>query len=151
MADITQEIETLATYLEGVATFARVWRQHLPLKYTANEMSIRYLGDSSESETAYHFRIDREYQVVYFATTEIACLQRATLLQRAINQQIKIPVKDATGYMSLVSFSISQPFKTDTDGVFAVVGVLQAQVREARYFAPVPKVMNVEATITQKE
>lgn len=151
MADITQEIETLATYLGGVATFARVWRQHLPLKYTANEMSIRYLGDSSESETAYHFRIDREYQVVYFATTEIACLQRATLLQRAINQQIKIPVKDATGYMSLVSFSISQPFKTDTDGVFAVVGVLQAQVREARYFAPVPKVMNVEATITQKE
>ena len=151
MADIAQEIETIASYLGTTATFARVWRQHLPSKYTANELSVRYLGDSSESETAYHYRIDRVYQVVYFAATEIACIQRATLLQRAINRQIKIRIKDTDGYMTLVSFSISQPFKTDTDGVFAVVGVIQAQVREARYFAPVPKMEHIEATITTKE
>lgn len=113
--------------------------QHLPLKYTAGELSIRYQGDTSTSETGYHYRLDREYQFVYFGASELDCIQKATALQRKLNSTHAIPLKGSSRYIRNGLFSLSQPFKTEGGEVFAVIGVLQAEMREARNFDAVPK------------
>jgi len=114
--------------------------QHIPLKYTAGELSIRYQGDSTTSETGYHYRLDREYQFVYFGLTELDCIRKATVLQRKLNSKHAIPMKGSERYIRLGPFSMSQPSKTEGGEVFAIIGMLQAEMREAREFEQVPKI-----------
>ena len=136
MADITQEIECLRNYVADLP-FSRIWMQHLPAVYTAGELSIRYIGDATESETGYHYRLDRDFQFVLFGTSERDCVSRASALQRRLNGAIKLKITDAeeSGYMTLGSFSCSPPFKAEDSEVYGVIGIMQAQVREARDFS----------------
>jgi len=147
VADIVKEVETLSEYIAGVTTFNRIWKQYLPPKYTANELSIRYLGDTSTAETSYHLRLDREYQFIYFGTSELDCIQKIALIQRKLKSKDAIQMKGSPRYMRIGSFSMSQPFMTEGSTVYAVIGVLQAQVREARDFVDAPKMANVTADI----
>jgi len=124
--------------------------QTLPAKYTAGELSIRYQGDTSTSETGYHYRLDREYQFVIFGTSERDCVIKASALQRKLNSTQVIPLKGSSRFIRNGLFSFSQPFKTEGGEVFAIIGVLQAEVREARHFDTVPKIGVVEAQVTSK-
>lgn len=128
--------------------FYRIWMMYLPEKYVAGEMSIRFLGDTAESETGYHFRLNREYQFVLFGASERDCMSKAVALQRRLKSKDKLHV-DGSSYLSLGLFSFSQPFKTeDSDEVYGVIGVLQAEIREAREFEPVGKIGGVNIEVT---
>ena len=139
MADIVTEVESLRDFVADSTLYTRIWMQHMPAKYTAGEMSIRYMGDTTTSETGYHYRLDREYQFVYFGTSELDCIRKATALQRKLNSTHAIPLKGSSRYIRNGLFSLSQPFKTEGGEVYAVIGVLQAELREAREFADVTK------------
>lgn len=121
--------------------------QHIPDKYTAGELSIRYQGDDSTSETGASYRLNRDYQFVYFGNSELDCIRKASVLQRKIKQADKLRIKDSEDYMTLGSFSFSQPFKTESAEIYAVIGILQAEVREAREFATVEKMREINASI----
>lgn len=142
MADIIGEINTIGDLLADVGV-TRFYKQDWPKVYVANTIGIRWQGDTSVSETGYHYRIERIYQVVYWGNSEVVCLQKIPLLQKALQQHIKAKLRDSDDYMTLGSFAISPPFKTDTDGVYAVSGVLPVTVRVAREVAPVPKIGGV--------
>src|SRR5690606_7261138 len=98
-------------------------------------------------ETGYHYLINRDYQFVYFAPNELAGVQMASKLQRRVNSVKKLRIKDADGHLTVRSFYFSQPSKTEGGEIYAVLGVLQAQVREAREFAPTPKIGRMEYAI----
>lgn len=149
MADIIAEINTIGDLLVGVGA-DRLYKQDLPKTYVANTLGIRWQGDISRSETAYHYRIDRRYQVLYFASSEVKCLQTAPKLTQPIEQNIKIKLRGSDAYMTLGSLSLSSPFKTETDGVYALIGILPVSIREARQFEQVPKMRVIAAEITPK-
>lgn len=149
MADIIDEINTIGDLLTNVGV-TRFYKQDLPKTYVANTLGIRWYGDVSESESGYHYRIERIYQVIYFGKSEVDCLQKIPKIQAPINQHIKAKLRESDGYITLGSLSFTKPFKTETDGVYAVAGVLPVSVRVAREFAPVPKIGNVTAEIAPK-
>ena len=51
-------------------------------------------------------------------------------------------------YLRVASFSLSSAFKTETTGVFAIIGMLEIKVREARTQQHYDKIEKVETKIT---
>jgi hypothetical protein len=150
VASITNEIESIAAFVEPVLTGATVYKQRVPVQPVANEVSIRYLTGDSESETNYHYRLDRDYQIIYFAQNEFACLQKFEALEQKLNDVFVIPINGSMRYLRVGSFSFSQPFKTEGGTVFAMIGVLRVSVREARTQEQYEKIMNIETRYTQE-
>jgi len=149
VADIIAEINTIGDLLVSVGA-DRLYKQDLPKTYVANTLGIRWQGEVSKSETAYHYRIDRRYQIIYFASSEVKCLQIAPKLTQPIEQNIKTKLRGSDAYMTLGSLSLSAPFKTETDGVYAIIGILPVSIREARQFEQVPKMRVIDAEITPR-
>jgi hypothetical protein len=132
LASIINEIESIAEFIEPLFSSSSVHFQQVPVEPEANTLVVRYLTGTNETETGYHYRLDRDYQVIYFAQNEFACLQKFEQLERHINNVIAIPLKDSDRYLRLESFSFSQPFKTESGKVSAILGVLSVNLREPR-------------------
>ena len=150
MADIIAEINTIGDLLGGVGA-SRFYKQNLPATYVANTIGIRWQGDNSESETGFHYRVDRLYQVIYFGSNEVNCLGLATKLTAALAQNTKAKIRDSSGFITLGSFALSAPFKTETDGVYAIIGILPVSVRVPREFEKAPKMAEVTVEATPKD
>lgn len=128
--------------------FTAINLAHVPAEYVAGELSIRFAGGDTASETGYHFRLDRNYQFIVFGTSERDCLARTSPLQRRLRSAHKINVGES-GWLTLGSFSLSPTFKAEGAEVYVITGILQATAREAREFAEVPKMAEIETTITE--
>lgn len=152
MADIVTEIESLRDFVADPSLYSRIWMQHTPAKYTAGELTIRFSGDDTTSETGYHYRLDRNYQFVYFGTSELDCIRKATALQRKLNSKHAIQLKGSERYIRVGPFSLSQPFKTEGGEVFAIIGMLQAEMREERDLTAqeVPKMGGITIEVKPK-
>jgi len=132
MADIIGEINTIGDLLATVGV-TRFYKQDLPLKYVANTIGIRWQGDTDADFTQAAYEIERPYQVIYFGNSEVDCLNKAKLIRSKLSDYLskKVKIRDSNDFMTFESFSMSPPFKTDTDGVYAVVGVLNVSLLEA--------------------
>lgn len=148
MADIALEVESLRDFVIDPTLYSRIWMQTMPAKYTAGELSIRYQGGNTASETGYHYRLEREYQFVYFGISERDCIVKASALERKLNSTHVIPLKGSSRYIRNGLFALSQPFKTEGGEVYGIIGVLQAEMREARHFEESPKFTEIDAGIT---
>lgn len=142
---------TLVTELESVEDFIKschptsvTEKQTVPLKPSDNTFVVRFLNDERESETGYHYRIDREYQVVHIGETAEDVLTRMDVLSTALYQRQLIPLQDSSRFICVESFSFSQPFQTENKK-FACIGVLSTEIREARVQDQYEKIMNVHA------
>lgn len=131
MTTIIAEINTIGDLLSGVGA-TRFYKQDYPKVYVANTIGIRWQGDTNESLTNVMYGVERLYQVVYFSDKEVTCIQKADEIRKAFNNAIKTKVRGLDAYMTLGSFAFSAPFKTDTDGVVAIVGVLPVTVYAQR-------------------
>lgn len=151
MADIALEVESLRDFVADPTLYTRIWMQYLPAKYTAGELSIRFIGDDTASETGYHYRLDREYQFVYFGASELDCIRKASALERKLNSTHVIPLKGSSRFIRNGLFALSQPFKAEGGEVYGIIGVLQAEMREARQFAAVDKIGAIDAEITESQ
>lgn len=148
MADIIGEINTIGDLLADVGV-SRFYKQDWPKIYVANTIGIRWQGDSDVDFTQAAYAIDRTYQIAYFGKNEVDCLNKVQAIRAKISDTIKIKIRDSDAYMTLESFNIGPPFKTDTDGVYAVSAVLRATVREARTQPTWQKMGVVNASINE--
>lgn len=123
---------------------ATIYLQYVPAQPTANSLSIRLQSADTETETLYHMARHREYQFVYFGASNVDVITKMDELDRKLNNDLLIPIKDSLRYMRVESFSLSQPFKTE-NGIDAIIGVLSVTVREARDQEQFEKIMNVYA------
>jgi len=147
MADIVGEINTIGDLLANVGV-SRFYKQDLPTKYVANTIGIRWQGENDDdtfSQSAYG--IDRIYQVVYFGSNEIDCITKIQKVRSALKADKKVKLRGIDDYMTLVSFNFAPPFKTDTDGVYAVSGVLMVKVYEVRPQEAYPKMSEVSTAL----
>lgn len=144
MSNIVTDLESIEQYVAHLFPAATIYLQYVPSQPTTNSLSIRLQGASTETETAYHMARHREYQLVYFGASNVDVITKMDALDRKLNNDLLIPIKDSSRYMRVESFSLSQPFKTE-NGIDAIIGVLSVTVREARDQQQYEKIMNVYA------
>jgi hypothetical protein len=149
VASVINEIESITEFIEPLFAGVSVHYQQVPVEPSPNSLVVRYLMGANETETNYHYRLDRHYQIVYFDHSEFACLQKFEQLEREINNILVIPLKESDRYLRLDSFSFSQPFHTESGTVTAILGVLQAHIRESREQPFVQKINNVYPDINK--
>lgn len=150
MADIKNEIDSLADYLEAKLVGVKCLN-HMPAKYIPRQAVIQLQSSGNNLETGLHYRLERRFQIVYFGEKEIDCITNMNLLEQQLNNDMVVPLRGATEetrYLRIGSFSLSQPFKTE-GGVFAIVGVLNATVREKRPQIQYDKINSVNATVKE--
>lgn len=150
MADIVGEINTIGDLLETVGV-TRLYKQDLPKVYTTNTIGIRWQGDNDADFTQAAYEIERPYQVIYFGNNEIDCLNKAKVIRSRLSDYLskKVKIRDSNDFMTFESFSLSSPFKTDTDGVYAVVGVLNVSLLEAYTQPHYEKMQEIHAAINE--
>lgn len=150
MATIIDEINTLGDLLSGVGA-TRFYKQEYPKTYVANTIGIRWQGDSNNDMTNVVYGVERTYQIVYFSDKETTCIQKADDIRSAFNNVIKTKIRGLDDYMTLGPFGFSAPFKTDTDGVHAIVGILPVTVYAQRPQEDYEKMRIIDAKINGNE
>lgn len=125
MATRAQEIDTIGDLLATVGA-SRFYKENFPTSYVPNTIGIRWQGDGSDGLSAAHYTIENTYQVVYFGGSRVDCLTKSELISGLINDKIdmKTKIRDLDDYITLRSFVMTPPFKTETDGVHAVSAIL---------------------------
>lgn len=147
---LINDLVSVENFVKSVSPTSITEKQTVPLKPAANTFVIRFQNDSRELETAYHYRIDREYQIVYLGANPADVLTKMDALSKALYQTKLIPINGSMRYIHVESFSISQPFQTDND-LYAVIGVLATEIREARDQATYEKIAQVYTQLTIRE
>lgn len=150
MADIIKEIDTIGDLLATVGV-TRFYKQDLPLTYVANTIGIRWQGDSDADFTQAAYEITRPYQIVYFGKNEVDCISKSKLIRSKLSDYLskKVQLRGSNDFMTFESFSMSPPFKTETDGVYAVVGVLNVSMLEAYTQPQYEKMQEIHAVINE--
>lgn len=146
MASIPNEIESIFTYVEDLFFGATVSYQKIPAELKPNLITLGYATGNSTTETGASYRLERDYQFVYFDSSELKCLDKGDALQRKLNNALVIPILGSTRYLRVGSFSLSQPFKTES-GMYAIIGMLSVELREERDQPTYEKIKQVNATI----
>lgn len=147
MANIIGEIDTIGDLLAGVGV-DRFYKQNMPVSYVKNTIGIRWQGENdADTFTQAAYGIDRIYQVIYFGSSEVDCITKIQKVRTALKADTKVKLRGIDDYMTLMSFNFAPPFKTDTDGVYMVSGLLVARVYEARPQTVYTKMGDINATI----
>lgn len=150
MSRITTELEAIESYIKTIYPTYEIDLQKVPKKPTPNSFVISFQRGTPETETGYSFRNDREFQVVYFGTDIVDTLNTMGDLQNKVYDDLLIPLNDGSlRYLRLGSFSLSQPFETE-NGLDAIIGVLEASVRQARGQEHYEKIQSVYARYTSR-
>jgi hypothetical protein len=143
---LINDIVSVEAFVKARFTTSTTVKQTVPLKPAANTFVIRLQSSSSESETAYHFRNDREYQIVYYGDTALDVLTKLDTLTTALEQTRVIPINGSLRYIRVGAISVSMPFKTDND-LYAAILVVSTEVRQARTQEAYAKMAQVNAKI----
>ncbi|GIP55249.1 hypothetical protein [Paenibacillus vini] len=138
---LIEDIVAIEALVKAKFPDATTTKQTVPTAPVHNSFVIRFLNDDRETETRYHYRIDRDYQIVYFATKPEQVLPKMDALARAFYEA------DTIGRMRVESFAFSQPAKTE-GGIYVSIGILETAVRESRTQPQYPKMNKI--TVNQR-
>lgn len=139
---LINELESVEAFVKTVHPTSATEKQTVPRKPHPDLFVIRFQNDDRTSETAYHYRIDREYQIVYIGDSEADVITKMDALSTALYQRQLILINGSLRNLCVESFSFSQPFRTENELV-ACIGVLAVEVREARNQSEDPLIQHV--------
>jgi hypothetical protein len=137
-------MQSIVDFIKRLFPAVTVIKQNTPTTPAPNTFVVRLLSSDTGSETLYHMRRDREYQIVFYGANASDVLTKLDELQRKCMNDLLIPINGSLRYIRVEGFSFSMPFKTES-GIDVAIGVLQTEVREARDQATYEKIMNVYA------
>lgn len=148
MAAIIDEILGIEAFIKSVVPGAVVEKQTVPLQPTPGLFVVRFLAEPVRTnETAFHYRIERDYQVIYYSATPQAAFPVMDALSNAIYDVQRIV---ATG-SRLNALNYTQPMRTDTDKAattnagYATLGILRITSRQSRTQQSYPLIQNVNS------
>ncbi|WP_232696176.1 hypothetical protein [Brevibacillus daliensis] len=146
MASLIKEIEAVGAIVRQAIPNAIVKYQHIPEEPGKDMCVVQYISGGNESETAYHYRIDRTFRIVWFGTSEVDCIRKLEIMERTFGNTLQFK---ADGYRVITkSFGASQPFQT-TGGAFAILATLQAELRQARPQETYEKMQKISVFINE--
>ncbi|MEH6943720.1 hypothetical protein [Bacillus sp. JJ722] len=73
-----------------------------------------------------------------------------TKVEQTMNNSHQIPINGTARYLRIESFSLSKPFKTETQGVHAIIGMLEVSLRVLRPQPTYEKIENVYFDVNQE-
>lgn len=139
---ILNELESVGAYVK-LAVPSSAIRYDVPTKPANGDVVVRMLTTDTESETRYHYRVERSYQIVVYGADAPTVLEKMDAISRKVNDgKTVIPIKDSLRFIRAGSFSYSAAFKTE-GGMTACVGVLQTEIREVRTQEEYEKIWHV--------
>ncbi len=140
---VLSDMEYIAAFVKTVLPPTTQIKYEVPAQPTKDIFVVRPLVNDYESETRYHYRIGRSYQFVAYGADVPSVLNTMGAVAREVNDgKTMIPIKGSQRYIRCGSFSFGAAFKTE-GGVYACVGVLETEVREARAQEQYEKIMHV--------
>lgn len=148
---VKSEITSIRNAIAAVLPTSKFHLAVMPKKHAAGNVVITMPRSRKETETAYHYRSNKTYQIVLFASSEINVLDSAEQVAEAFSQTDYIAQSDTERIIRIESFSLSEPFETETQGVFAIIGMLEAVTRTARTFDVVPLIEDVEMNVISQQ
>ena len=142
MALLNELASVGAFVMSALPTDAQL-KYEVPTEPSASTVVVRMLTTDTESETGYHYRVDRSYQIVIYGADSPTVLERMDAVSRLLNDRTTlIPITGSLRYIRTDGFGYSAAFRTES-GLWACVGVLQTEVREARTQEQYEKIMHV--------
>ncbi|MCK1985169.1 MULTISPECIES: hypothetical protein [Peribacillus] len=145
MIDIKNEVDSLADYISDNLSEVKILKKS-PIKYNSGDLLIRFVKGSTESETGFHYRLDHSFQIVYYGASDLDCISKMGQVQHFFGDKVSIPLEgDESRYLGIESFSLSQAFQTETTGIYAIIGIVEVSIRQARSYEQATKIQNVEA------
>jgi hypothetical protein len=104
---------------------------------------IRSDNNKFELETAASIKVGRLFQIVYYNDDMEAVLSALDAFGlRCMQNQSVIPLGDSLRYVRVNGFNYSYPVRLESN-MFAAVGALDAEIRQARDLATYQKIMQV--------
>lgn len=139
---LMNELASVGTFVKSVVPGAQL-KYEVPSLPTKDTLVVRVNTSDSESETRYHYRVDRAYQIVVYGVDSPSVLAKVDAIERKISDGTTlIPIAGSLRYIRTEGFGFGAPFRTES-GSWACVGVLQTEVREARTQEQYDKIMHV--------
>ncbi|KKO54506.1 hypothetical protein [Paenibacillus sp. DMB20] len=133
---VINDIVAIEAYIKALFPTATTGKQDVPAQPPPNSYYVRMIDEDRETETRYHYRVDRAYQIVHVDKRPDTVLANMDKLSTAVYQT------ELIGPIRINAFSISPPAKTE-NGLFVIIGVLDTSVREARIQPEYPKINHV--------
>lgn len=127
MADVIDEIVAIEAFVRAVFPASIIEKQTVPEQPAPDTFVIRFLSEERTDETHYSYRINRDYQVLYFADRP----EQALPVMDALADAIEAAQYVAATRTRLDSFGYSQPALTDNDK-YVTIGLLRILTRQAR-------------------
>jgi hypothetical protein len=141
---VANDMQSVADFIKTIYPTANVIKQNVPTTPTPNTFVVRLLSSDTESETLYHMRRTRDYQIVYYGSNVSDVLTKVDEIERKSMNDLVIPINGTLRYLRVIGASFGMPMKTESN-IDVVLGVLQTEVREARDQATYDKIINVYA------
>lgn len=124
-------------------------KYEIPKEPQMNTFIIRAQTNDFSTESRFTFRIERDYQIIFYsADPQIALEKMDQLARRCMKGETLIPLIDnSLRYIRINSFGYSLPQRTESGELFAVIGMMPSELRQARDQAAFAKIMSVSARI----
>ncbi|WP_188068977.1 hypothetical protein [Brevibacillus brevis] len=136
------ELESVGAFVKAVVSDAAL-KYEVPSQATKDTLVVRIQTNDYESETRYHYRIDRTYQIITYGADSPLVTTKMDAIARKVNDKTTmIPIAGTLRYIRTDGFNFTQALRTES-GLWACVGVLQTEVREARTQEQYDKIMHV--------
>lgn len=135
--EIIDEIVAIETFIHAQFPTSATGKQIVPNNPKVDTFYIRFASEKRETETRYHVRADREYQIVYVAEWPETAIPKMEALAKALYQTETI-----SGGIRVESFSFTQPVELEGGG-YAAIGILSTVVRKPRDQAVSSIIQNV--------
>lgn len=147
MADTTSELLAIEAFIKSVVPGVRVEKQTAPLSPSSGLFVVRYLNGTPTNETGYHYRIEREYQLIYYSARP----QDSFAVMDALSTAFYTEQRLASVGSRVDSFIYGQPAKTSTDRAavtnaeYSTLGILRLTSRQSRPQQTYPLIQNVNS------
>lgn len=139
---IMDDIASVGAFVKSVVPGAQL-KHEVPSQQTKDTLVVRAITNDYESETGYHYRIDRAYQIVAYGADSPSVLTKMdAIVRKVMDGTTLIPITGSLRYIRTDGFNFATPFRTES-GLWACIGVLQTEVREARTQKEYDKIMHV--------
>lgn len=143
---VVNDLISVEAFVKAQFSASSTFKQWSPESPESDTFVIQQISDRRETETNYHTRVERTYQIVYVNAELPEVLTKMDALSYAAMDGTLIPINASARFIRVEAFSYSQPFQTEND-LFACIGVMSTEVREARTQDTSPFIGVVNATL----
>lgn len=140
---LQNELASVASFVKTALPSSTQMKYEVPTQPTKDNVVVRMLTTDTESETRFHYRVDRTYQVVVYGADSPSVLDKMDAIMRKVNDgKTMIPINGSLRYIRVNAFNYSATFRTES-GLVACVGVMPTEVREARTQEQYDKIIHI--------